>query len=67
MMQRVLLAESRGETPVRVSSQKTLFGIKSHVEAVIERTAAEADEEALEKLHQSKEGYSDAPNIGAAD
>ncbi|MCD8199408.1 MAG: hypothetical protein LUD25_00340 [Coriobacteriaceae bacterium] len=67
MMQRVLLAESRGEAPVRVSSQKTLFGIKSHVETVIERTAAEEDERALEKLRQSKAGYPDAQDVGATE
>ena len=41
MMQRVLQAESRGDAPVRISSQRTLFGIKSHVEQVIERTVEE--------------------------
>ncbi len=40
-MQELLFAESRGDAPVRVSSQRTLFGIKSHVEQVIDAVAAE--------------------------
>lgn len=40
-MQQLLLAESNGEAPVRVSSQRTLFGIRSHVEEVVEAVAAE--------------------------
>ncbi len=53
----MLLAEAGGNAPVRISSQRTLFGIKSHVEEVIERTVAEEDERlrALRKL-QGAEG-----------
>lgn len=40
-LQQQLLAESSGKAPVRVSSQRTLFGIKSHVEEVVEAVAAE--------------------------
>ena len=41
LMQQVLLAENRGDEPRAYSSGRTLFGIKSHVEEVIERVAAE--------------------------
>ena len=41
LVQQQLLAESRGDAPTPVVSQRTLFGIKSHVEEVIDRTAAE--------------------------
>ena len=47
LMQQVLMAESNGNAPVRLSSQRTLFGIPSHVEEVIERTAAEMDADAI--------------------
>ncbi len=43
-MQQVLAAEARGDAPVTFSSGRTLFGIKSHVEEVIERVAAEDEE-----------------------
>lgn len=39
----VLLAESSGTGPVRIASTRTLFGIKSHAEEVIERTVAEME------------------------
>ena len=41
----VLLAESNGNAPVRIASTRTLFGIKSHAEEVIERTVKEMEEE----------------------
>ena len=43
LMKRVLGAEARGEELGGFSSTRTLFGIKSHAEEVIERTAAEED------------------------
>lgn len=51
-MQQQLLAESRGDTPVSMGSQRTLFGIKSHVEQVIERTAAEDAARCAERAKQ---------------
>lgn len=41
----ILLAESSGNGPVRIASTRTLFGIKSHAEEVIERTVKEMEEE----------------------
>lgn len=49
LMQQQLLAESSGKGPVRVSSQRTLFGIKSHVEEVIEAVAAEDEERCAQR------------------
>ena len=46
-MRQVLLAENRGDEPVRISSQRTLFGIKSHVEEVVERVAEEETQRCL--------------------
>lgn len=54
-MQQLLLAESRGDAPVRLESRRTLFGIKSHVEQVIERTVAE-DAETCRKRTAGKGG-----------
>lgn len=42
-MQQILAAEANGAERTCISSQRTLFGIKSHAEEVIERTAAEID------------------------
>ena len=44
LMQQVLLAENRGDEPRAFSSGRTLFGIRSHVEEVLERVAAEDEE-----------------------
>ena len=41
-MQQLLAREASGyDGPVKISSQRTLFGIKSRVEEVIEKAAAE--------------------------
>ncbi len=58
LMQEVLSAESRGDKPLRVSSQRTLFGIKSHVETVIDAVAAE-DRKKCEDLIKSQRNNSD--------
>ena len=52
MMQRVLGAEYQGEELRGLGSTRTLFGIKSHAEQVIERTAAEEDERCRNKLKE---------------
>lgn len=41
----ILIAESSGTGPVRIASTRTLFGIKSHSEEVIERTVADMEAE----------------------
>lgn len=57
-MQQLLLAESQGKSPVRISSQRTLFGIKSHVERVVEKVAAEDTEKCIERA-QSRDQYTE--------
>lgn len=54
MLQRVLLAESSGAAPVRVASQRTLFGIKSHVEQVVDAVAEEDALRAAEAIRRRK-------------
>jgi len=44
MMQNCLMAEYSGDARPAVRSARTLFGIKSHVEEVIERTVRETEE-----------------------
>lgn len=48
----VLLSEAGGNGAGRVCSQRTLFGIKSHAEEVIERVAAEMDAEHVRQAKQ---------------
>ena len=50
-MQQLLAREAAGqEGSVKISSQRTLFGIKSHVEEVIEKVAAEDTQRCLERV-----------------
>lgn len=50
-LQQLLAREAAGhEGPVKISSQRTLFGIKSHVEEVIEEVAAEDTQKCLDAL-----------------
>ena len=56
LMQQMLLAESRGDEPRAFSSGRTLFGIKSHVEEVIERVAAEDAERCRKTAAGSHDG-----------
>ncbi len=55
LMRQVLLAESRGDEPHNYSSGRTLFGIKSHAEEVMERVAAEDETRCLELMQQRRE------------
>ena len=55
LLQQVLLAESRGDEPRSYSSGRTLFGIKSHAEEVMERVAAEDEARCLELMQQHRE------------
>ncbi|MDO4182408.1 MAG: hypothetical protein Q4E12_02210 [Coriobacteriia bacterium] len=54
-IQEKLLAESRGDAPATFCSQRTLFGIKSSVEEVIDRTVAEENARLEAKLHEERE------------
>ena len=56
LMQQILLAENRGDEPRAYSSGRTLFGIKSHVEEVIERVATEDTERCLENAAGPRDG-----------
>lgn len=50
-MQQLLAMEAAGhEGPMKISSQRTLFGIKSHVEEVVEKVAAEDTQKCLDVL-----------------
>ncbi len=53
-VQQALVAEFNGDKPVRVSSTRTLFGIKSHVDEVIEQVAAEHNEECEQRLNEER-------------
>lgn len=58
-MQELLAREAAGhDGPVKISSQRTLFGIKSHVEEVIERVAAEDEQRCLDALDMMVENTS---------
>ena len=58
-MQELLAREAAGhDGPVKISSQRTLFGIKSHVEEVIERVAAEDEQRCFDVLAESNESSS---------
>lgn len=54
-MQQLLALEASGhEGPVKISSQRTLFGIKSHVEEVVEKIADEDTQRCLDALKEEK-------------
>lgn len=53
-IQDALGREYAGDVQPRVSSTRTLFGIKSEVEQKMERFAAEIDEENVRKLREDK-------------
>lgn len=55
MMRQVLGAEQRGDELRGISSTRTLFGIKSHAEEVIERTVAEQEAARKEAIHRERE------------
>jgi hypothetical protein len=58
-MQQLLALEASGhEGSIKIASQRTLFGIKSHVEEVVEKVAAEDTQKCIEalKFESSKEG-----------
>ena len=55
IMQELLGAEARGEAPHAINSTRTLFGIKSHAEEVMDRVAAEDLERAKARIAAEKE------------
>ena len=55
LIQEVLGAEGRGDAPRVVSSQRTLFGIKSSVEEAIDRIVAEDEAKRAAERQDSKE------------
>lgn len=62
-LQQLLAREAAGhEGPVKISSQRTLFGIKSHVEEVVEKVAAEDTQKCLDAIRSDEgpfDGYTE--------
>ena len=54
-MREILLAEATGHEPRPVVSKRTLFGIPSHVETVIQRTVEEDEAKKREKRKRESE------------
>ena len=54
VMQQILGAEAQGKRPAAINSTRTLFGIKSHVEEVMEAVAAEDLARAKERIAQER-------------
>lgn len=67
-MQELLAREAAGhDGPVKISSQRPLFGIKSHVEEVIERVAAEDEQRCMDAIDaQEARGTSPASSALSA-
>lgn len=59
MMQQLIGAEAQGKRPHAINSTRTLFGIKSHVEEVMESVAAEDLARAKERIEREKEKASE--------
>lgn len=55
VMQQILGAEAQGKRPAAINSTRTLFGIKSHVEEVMEAVAAEDLARAKEHIEKERE------------
>lgn len=53
-MRQLIGAEAQGRRPQVVNSTRTLFGIKSHVEEVMEAVAAEDLARAKERIAQER-------------
>lgn len=59
-MQQLLAREAAGhDGPIKISSQRTLFGIKSHVEEVVERIASEDTQKCMDKLSEKNDSSSE--------
>ena len=59
LMQQLIGAEAQGKRPAAINSTRTLFGIKSHVEEVMEAVAAEDLARAKERIQQEKSNASE--------
>lgn len=56
-MQQLLAREAAShDGPIKISSQRTLFGIKSHVEEVVEKIASEDTQKCMDKLTEKRSG-----------
>ena len=59
-MQQLLAREAAGhDGPIKISSQRTLFGIKSHVEEVVEKIASGDTQKCIDKLTEKKCSFLD--------
>lgn len=59
-MQQLLAREAAGhDGPIKISSQRTLFGIKSYVEEVVEKIASEDTQKCIDKLTEKKCSFLD--------
>lgn len=59
-MQQLLAREAAGhDGPIKISSQRTLFGIKSHVEEVVEKIASEDTQKCIDKLTEKRSSFLD--------
>ena len=67
LIQEVLGAEGRGDAPRVVSSQRTLFGIKSSVEEAIERIVAEDEAKRAAEVAGGGEGADEADSSAAGE
>ena len=54
VMQQILGAEAQGKRPAAINSTRTLFGIKSHVEEVMEAVAAEDLARAKDRIENER-------------
>ncbi len=55
MMQQLIGAEAQGRRPHAINSTRTLFGIKSHVEEVMDAVAAEDLARTKERIRHERE------------
>ncbi len=53
-LQQQLAAEATGKAPVRLCSQRTLFGIPSHVDEVIGAVVAEENRKCADALRERR-------------
>ena len=59
LIKQVLLNDMTGANPPRFATQRTLFGIKSSTEVLLERVAQEENERIEEKIRQEKQETQD--------
>lgn len=66
-IQDMLGIEARGDKPLVIRSQRTLFGIPSHVEQVIEAVAREEDERCRQLMRQEGDRGLSGVDVEAAE